>query len=348
MLDKDTLLLEEKDIIRLIKEKVGLKNFLLQLMESLETGFKRFADKRITVPVRYEFFSPVGSIASMAAADEDHFACKVVNTHPENSTKFSMPTVMATGLLLDIQTGYPIMLTESAILTALRTGATSAVATKYLANKKSKIVGIIGNGAEALAQLHAISLVKNIEKVYAYDIDENASKSFRSSAEKLLCGTTEVRISDAKTTSSESDVLVAVTSNGLNAPPVVYECWIRDGTHINAVGGCVANQVELEKSLLDKAKVVVDFRDQAICEGESQQLAQDGIFADLSEIVSKNKNSRIREDEVTVFDSVGFAMEDLQTYKLIYELAIGEGVGKIVNIAARPKHSKNLYESYFL
>jgi ornithine cyclodeaminase/alanine dehydrogenase-like protein (mu-crystallin family) len=341
-------LLEEKDIVYLIKEKIGLKNFLLQLMDSLETGFKKFADRRITVPARYEFFFPLGSIASMTAADDDYFACKIVNTHLENSTKFSMPSVLATGLLLDVQTGYPIMVTESAILTALRTGITSAIATKYLANKKSGIVGIIGNGAQALAQLHAISLIRNIEKVHAYDIDENASKSFRSSAEKLLNGTGEVIISDAKTTSSESDVLISVTSNGINAPPVVYESWIRNGTHINAVGGCVANQIELEKSLLDRAKVVVDFRDQAIYEGESQQLAKEQIYADLSEIVSQNKDSRIGEDEVTVFDSVGFAMEDLQTLKLVYDLAIDEGVGKIVNISARPRFSKNLYESYFL
>ena len=115
----------------------------------------------------------------MIAADSDYFACKIVNTHIENSAKFNMPTVMATGLLVDVQTGFPIMLTELTILTALRTGATSAIATKYLANKRSKIVGIIGNGAQALPQLHAISLVRNFRKVLAYDIDDKASESFR-------------------------------------------------------------------------------------------------------------------------------------------------------------------------
>jgi alanine dehydrogenase len=341
-------LLDEKDIVSLIKEKIGLKNFLLHLMESLETGFKMFSDKRIKVPARYELFFPLGSIATMIAADDDFFACKLVSTHVENNTKFGMPTVMATGVLSDVQTGYPIMITESTILTALRTGATSAIATKYLANKKSKVVGIIGNGAQALPQLHALSLIMEIERVYAHDTDHEASKLFKISAEKLLNGKAEIRVTDAKTTSSESDVLVAVTSNGLNSTPVIYENWIRNGTHINAVGGSVANQVELEKSLLDKAKVIVDFRDQAIYEGESQQIAKEQIYADLSEIVTRNKASCIGDHDITVFDSVGFAMEDLQAFKLVYDLAISQRVGKIVDIAARPTFSKNLYESYFL
>jgi alanine dehydrogenase len=348
MASKGTLLLEEKDIVSLIKEKIGLKNFLLQLMESLEIGFKRFTDKRIKVPARQELFFPFGSIATMVAADDESFACKLVNTHFQNSTNFDMPTVMATGVLLDVQTGYPIMLTESTILTALRTGATSAIATKYLANKKSKTVGIVGNGAQALPQLHALSLIMEIERVYAYDIDHDASKSFKISAEKLLNGKAEIRVTDAKTTSSQSDVLVAVTSNGVNSAPVIYENWIRNGTHINAVGGSVANQIELQKSLLDKAKVIVDFRDQAIYEGESQQIAKEQIYADLSEIVKGNKVSGISEQDITVFDSVGFALEDLQAFKLVYDLASSEGVGKIVDIAARPSFSKNLYESYFL
>jgi alanine dehydrogenase len=340
--------LDEKDIVSLIKEKIGLKNFLLHLMESLETGFKMFSDKRIKVPARYELFFPLGSIATMIAADDDFFACKLVSTHVENNTKFGMPTVMATGVLSDVQTGYPIMITESTILTALRTGATSAIATKYLANKKSKVVGIIGNGAQALPQLHALSLIMEIERVYAHDTDHEASKLFKFSAEKLLNGKADIRVTDAKTTSSESDVVVAVTSNGLNSTPVIYENWIRNGTHINAVGGSVANQVELEKSLLDKAKVIVDFRDQAIYEGESQQIAKEQIYADLSEIVTRNKASCIGDHDITVFDSVGFAMEDLQAFKLVYDLAISQRVGKIVDIAARPTFSKNLYESYFL
>jgi alanine dehydrogenase len=348
MHSKRTLLLDEKDIVCLIKEKIGLKNFLLHLMESLETGFKRFADKRIRVPARHEFFFPFGSIATMIAADDEFFACKLVSTHVENNIKFGMPTVMATGVLSDVQTGYPIMLTESTILTALRTGATSAIATKYLANKKSKTVGIIGNGAQALPQLHALSLIMEIERVYAHDTDRDASKLFKISAEKLLNGKAEIRVTDAKTTCSESDVVVAVTSNELNSAPVIYENWIRNGTHINAVGGSVANQVELEKSLLDKAKVIVDFRDQAIYEGESQQLTKEQIYADLSEIVTSNKASSIGDHDITVFDSVGFAMEDLQAFKLVYDLAISERVGKVVDIAAHPTFSKNLYESYFL
>jgi ornithine cyclodeaminase/alanine dehydrogenase-like protein (mu-crystallin family) len=232
-------LLEENDIIFLIKEKIGLKNFLLLLMDSIETGFKKFAEKRITVPPRYGFFFPLSSIASTTADDGDYFACKVVNTHLENVTRFNLPTVMAAGLLVDVQTGYTSMLTEATILAALRSGVTSAIATKYLANKKVSIVGIIGNGAQALPQLLAISIVKNIDKEHAYDIDKDASTSFRMSAERLLKGTAAIGISDGKTTSTESDILITITSNGTNASPVVYDCWVRNGINIKAVGGCV-------------------------------------------------------------------------------------------------------------
>jgi len=346
--DKGALLLEEQDIVYLIKEKIGLKNFLLQLMESLEAGFKKFASKKITVPARYEFLFPHGSIVPMSAADDEYFACKIVNTHPENSIKYNMPTVMGTGILVDVQTGYPTLLIESTILTALRTAITSAIATKYLANKKSKILGIIGNGAEAMPHLHAISLIRDINEVYAFDVDEKAAKSFKNSAERLMNGGAEIRLSNAETTSIESDILVTITNNEMNRMPVVFSNWIRDGTHINAVGGCSANQIELEKSLLERAKVIVDFKDQAIYEGESQQLPKGKIYADLSDIIVHNKEPRTKEDEVTIFDSVGFAMEDLQAFKLIYELSIKEGIGKRVNIAAKPRYSKNLYQSYFL
>lgn len=345
---ESTLLLEEKDIVYLIKEKIGLDNFLLQLMESIESGFKKFSNNEMRVPARDEFLFPHGSIATMHAADDEYFGCKIVNTYPGNSVKHNMPTTTGIGILLDVRTGEPKLVCEATLLTALRTAISSAIATKYLARERSKILGIIGNGSQAIPHLHAISLIRNINEVYAYDIDEKATKSFKRSAEKLLNGKAEVKMADAETTSTKSDILVTITNNEVKSMPVVYNNWIREGTHINAVGGCLANQIELEKSLLERAKVIVDFKDQALYEGESQQLPKQKIYADLSDIIANNKQARVKEDEVTIFDSVGFAIEDLQAIKLIYRLSISEGVGKSVNIVTKPKYSKNLYQSYFL
>jgi ornithine cyclodeaminase/alanine dehydrogenase-like protein (mu-crystallin family) len=345
---KGTLLLEEADIVYLIRDRIGLDGFLNQILEALERGFKEFATKQITVPSRQEFYFSKGTMESMPASDRDYFSCKIVNTHLENPSKFGVPTIIASGLLVDGLTGFPMMITESTILTAMRTGIASAIATKYLARRGSKTIGIIGNGAQALPQIHAISLVRDIKKVYAYDTDFEASKSFKRTTERLFKDLEITVASNPKSICCESDILVTATCKEKNTPPMVYNEWIYDGTHINAVGGDSPNKVELEKSLLERAKVIVDFMDQAVYEGESQQISRDKIYGDLAEIVTRIKIGRIKDDEVTIFDSVGFAMEDLQVYKLVYELAIKEGIGRRVNIASRPKYSKSIYDSYFL
>lgn len=339
---QDTLLLEESDIIHLIK-KTGLENFLNQLRDELESGFKDFFLQKIQVPPRAEFFFPQGTMESMPAKDENYFACKIVNTHLQNPLTYNLPTIIACGVLVEGKTGFPLMLTESTILTALRTGTASAIATKYLARKDSGIIGIIGNGAQSISQLHAISLVRDIKKVYAYDIDIEASHSFKKTVEKMFG--MQVILADEGVTTRESDIVVTVTCKEKNTPPVVYDKWVKAGTHINAVGGDSPNKVELEKSLIERAKLVVDFKDQAVYEGEAQQVGKDKIYSDLAHVIA---NQIQRDDnDVTIFDSVGFAMEDLVTYKMVYDLAVREKVGKRVNIASRPKFIKNLYESYF-
>ncbi len=181
-----TLLLEEADVIHLIRDKIGLQSFLQQVLKTLEKGFKQFAVNQIIVPARQEFYFNKCTMESMPASDRDYFSCKIVNTHLENPSKFGIPTIIASGLLVDGLTGFPIMITESTILTALRTGIASGIATKYLAKRDSKTIGIIGNGAQALPQIHSICLVRDIKRVYAYDIDFDASKSFKNTAEKIL------------------------------------------------------------------------------------------------------------------------------------------------------------------
>lgn len=345
---RDTLLLEEDDIVSLVKEKIGLEEFLDKLYDALEEGFGLLAAKRITVLARHEFDFAKGSILSMTAADRDHFICKVVNTHSENPSKHNIPSVIASGLLLDGETGYPMMLTESTLLTALRTGTTSAIATKYLSKRSSKTIGIIGNGVEAIPHLHAISRIRDIDKVYAYDIDKNASQSFKGSAEHIIKIVDTQIVDHVADLCEESDIIVTVTCKEKNTPPILLNKWITNGIHINAIGGAYLNQVELEKSLIDRSKLVVDFKHPPINVGERQQVSKQKIYADLSEIIMNVKGSRINDDEITIFDSVGFAMEDLQVYKLVYKLAIDNGFTKRIKIGSTPRYSKDLYRSYFL
>jgi ornithine cyclodeaminase len=182
-----------------------------------------------------------------------------------------------------------------------------------------------------------------------YDIDKEISESFKTTAKKFL-GNIDVLIgSDAEQVARKSDILVTLTTKQRDTPPLILDKWVGLGTHINAVGGDSSRQIELEKSLIQRAKLVVDFREDAIHEGESHQVGQEKIYADLSELVTNAKEGRVNDKEVTIFDSVGFGMLDLQTYKLIYKLASEENLlRKKMNVVGRPKNSKNFYESYFL
>ncbi len=344
---KGTLILEENDIIHLIKNKITLENFLKELFNVLENGFKKFAKGQIINPVRHEFYFNKGSVESMSASDEDYFSCKIVNTHKGNPINYGLPTIIANGILIDGQTGYPLMITGSTILTALRTGVASAIATKHLAKKGYNKLGIIGNGSQSIPQLHAISLVRDIESVFIYDTDILASSSFKKSAEKLFKNMKVEILLNSKEVCNKSDILVTATCKDKDTAPIVYDKWIRDGIHINAVGGDSPNKIELEKSLVERSKVIVDFQDQAVYEGESQQIFEGKIYADLSEIITGQKKGREHEDEITIFDSVGFAMEDLQVYRLIYDLAIKENIGNRVNISSIPQNCKNIYQSFF-
>lgn len=314
----------------------------------MEDGFRDFAKKQIANPPRHEFYFDKGSVEAMSASDNKYFSCKIVNTHKDNPVFYGLPTIIANGILVDGETGYPLMVTGSTVLTALRTGVASAIATKYLSNKNDKSIGIIGNGAQSLPQLHAISMVRNIENAYIYDTDEQASRSFKKSAENLFGRDLDIHIiKSPQDVCTHSDIIVTATCKDKYATPIVKNKWVSEGTHINAIGGDAPNKVELEKSLIDRSKVIVDFIDQAVYEGESQQILQSQIHSDLAKIVAGLSKGRDNEKQITIFDSVGFAMEDLQVYKLVYEMAIKENIGNMVNISSIPKYSKNIYKSYF-
>ncbi|HSA75697.1 MAG TPA: hypothetical protein VLE21_05860 [Candidatus Nitrosocosmicus sp.] len=344
---KGTLILQESEIINLINSKTTLDRFLRQLYSVMEEGFRNFAKKQIVNPPRHEFYFNKGSVEAMSASDNKYFSCKIVNTHKDNPAFYWLPTIIANGILVDGETGYPLMVTGSTILTALRTGVASAIATKYLSNRNDKTIGIIGNGAQSLPQLHAISIVRNIETVYVYDTDQHASESFKKSAKNLFKNIDINIASSPQEVCSLSNILVTTTCKDKYTAPIVKNEWVSEGTHINAVGGDSPNKVELEKSLIERSKVIVDFIDQAVYEGESQQIPQGQIYSDLAEIIAGLHTGRDNDKQITIFDSVGFAMEDLQVYKLVYEMAIRENIGNVVNISSIPKYSKNIYKSFF-
>jgi len=255
---------------------------------------------------------------------------KIVNVHPQNPKK-KLPSVMAVIVLNDPKTGVPLALMDGTWITAMRTGAASAVATKYLARKNAKTLGVVGAGFQAITQVAAISKVRKLKEIVVYDIKEKA-------VERLAKILAKEKIKIKKGSLEEvcqKDILVTATSS---REPVVKKEWIKPGTHINAIGADAPGKEELDPEILKEAKIVVDCLEQAIHSGEVNVplakgiIKKEDIFGELGEVVSGKKPGRKREDEITVFDSTGLAIQDLYTATLVYREAKRKKIGKEIKI----------------
>ncbi|ABL77618.1 ornithine cyclodeaminase [Thermofilum pendens] len=329
--------LRAEDVAHVIRE-VGLNTFLDGLINRLEEVFRRWRELKVVPRVSFHYAS--GVMEAMPASDARWYSVKIVNGHPGNPLR-GLQTVVAVGVLADVETGYPVMIADATLLTALRTGATSALATKYLARRGSENLGIIGTGAQSEFLVYSISRVANsVEKVFFYDIDPKAMEKFEKNISRL--GFELVRAGSPREVALNSDVLVtATTSKGKDR--VVLNEWVRPGTHINAVGGDAPGKTELDPAILLRSKLVVELLEQAIVEGETQSVGRDAVYAELWEVVSGLKHGRSSEEEVTVFDSVGIAVEDLATLTYLYGLAERMQVGLDLELFPRLSDPKDLF-----
>jgi alanine dehydrogenase len=255
---------------------------------------------------------------------------KIVNVHPQNP-KRGLLSVMAVIVLNDPKTGMPLALMDGTWITALRTGSASAVATKYLAKKAAKTLGVVGAGFQAITQIVAISKVKKLKEIVVYDIKEEA-------IEKLSKILAKEKIKIKKGSLEEvcqKDILVTATPA---REPIVKKEWIKPGTHINAIGADAKNKEELDPEILKVAKIVVDNFEQASHSGEINVplakglIKKENIFAELGEVVSGKKPGREKEEEITIFDSTGLAIQDLYTATLVYKIAKRKKIGKEIKI----------------
>jgi len=254
---------------------------------------------------------------------------KIVNVHPNNPKKHGLPTVMATIVLLEPETGYPICVMDGTWLTAIRTGAGAGVATKYLARPGPISVGMIGAGVQARTQLVALAEVRPISAVKVYDIVPESAEQFAKALGKLVGGRiTSVNSVDEAT--EGVDVIVTATPA---REPVLFSRHVRPGVHINAIGADAPGKQELDTEIMRRAKVVVDDMEQASHSGEVQTclreglLSRDDIYSELGDIVAGKKKGRESADEITVFDSTGLAIQDVSTALAVYWNAIKKHVG---------------------
>ncbi|MBI4285494.1 MAG: alanine dehydrogenase [Chloroflexi bacterium] len=308
-----TLLLTRKDVDGLLDMKATI--------EVVEQAFRDWALGRASMPVKAYLILERGDFRAMPAALPGAVGVKWVNVHPQNPSR-GLPTVMATMIYNDPQTGYPLAIMDATDITAYRTGAAAAIASKYLARKDSVTLGIVGAGRQAQTQLLAHAALFDFRLVKVYDIVAEAVQRFVQSFPRY-----RIQASSLEDTVA-SDIVCTVTPA---RAPIVKKEWVRPGTHINAIGADAEGKEELEPDVLKGARVVVDDLRQASLAGEinvpvSQGLFRvDEVYASLGDIVIGRKPGRHDAKAVTIFDSTGLAIEDVAVARLVYEQAKQRG-----------------------
>ncbi|HWF98605.1 MAG TPA: ornithine cyclodeaminase [Steroidobacteraceae bacterium] len=308
--------------IRRVQELVGELGpaaFIAGLAGEIEADYRRWAE--FDKSPRHATHSSVGVIELMPACDGRQYAFKYVNGHPKNTAK-GLLTVMAFGMLADVETGYPVVLSEMTLTTALRTAATSAVAARWMARAGSRVMALIGNGSQAEFQAIAFHAMQGIRELRLYDVDPAATHKLQANLARLdLRGLRVIRCSSTAEAVRGADIVTTVTADKRNAT-ILTPDMIRPGMHLNAVGGDCPGKTELHADILLRAdaRVVVEFEPQSRVEGEIQQLPADFAVTELTEVVMGRRPGRASDAEVTIFDSVGFALQDFSALRYLHRL----------------------------
>jgi ornithine cyclodeaminase len=280
-----------------------------------------------------------GVIELMPVSNDEHFSFKYVNGHPLNGLR-GMPTVMAFGVLARVDTGAPEMLSEMTLTTAVRTAAVSALAAKALARPESRIMALIGNGAQSEFQALAFHHMLGIEEVRLFDIDLKATaklmKNLAGSGLRVVCCAS---VMDAV---RGADIVTTVTADKKNAT-ILTAKMIAPGTHINAVGGDCPGKTELSPELLASANVFVEYEPQTRVEGDIQQMSADFPVTELWQVLAGQRPGRGDASEITIFDSVGFALEDFSALRYMRDRALALGLGEIIELIPNLPDPRDLF-----
>jgi ornithine cyclodeaminase len=297
----------------------GTARFMQELAREIESDFKRWS--QFEKCARHASHSEVGVIELMPACDGRLYAFKYVNGHPRN-TSVGLLTVTAFGVLADVETGYPLLLSELTLTTALRTAASSALAARHMARPDSRVMALIGNGAQSEFQAIAFHDMLGIDELRLYDVDPEATaKLERNLAGLRLPGLKLVRADSTAAAVRGADIITTVTADKRNATILTPE-MITPGMHLNAVGGDCPGKTELHRQILERpdVRVVVEFEPQSRIEGEIQQMPAQFPVIELTHVLSGTVPGRGSAAEVTVFDSVGFALEDFSALRYLHRL----------------------------
>lgn len=334
--DTGTLYLSAPEAAELVR-RLGLPHCLAHMAEHIRTDFLRWAD--FDKSARTAAHSKDGVIELMPVADDHRYSFKYVNGHPGN-TRLGLSTVMAFGVLADVDTGAPLFLSELTLTTALRTAAMSALAAKTLARPESRVMALIGNGAQSEFQALAFQHLVGITTLRVFDVDPAASAKLVANLQGsglhiTVCQSTAEAASGA-------DIVTTVTADKTMALILTPE-MIEPGMHLNAVGGDCPGKTELHGSILDAAKVFVEYEPQSRVEGEIQHKDADFPVTELWQVLRGERPGRDHAQQVTVFDSVGFALEDFSALRFMMDSAVGLGMGERMALIPQLADPKNLF-----
>ncbi|MCQ4628670.1 ornithine cyclodeaminase [Shinella sp. CPCC 100929] len=325
-----------ENMMRLVHH-IGVETMLVELTDVIEADFRRW--ELFDKTPRVASHSREGVIELMPTSDGEIYSFKYVNGHPKNMGQ-GLQTVTAFGLLAEVSTGYPVLLTEMTLLTALRTAATSAMAARHLAPKGARTMAIIGNGAQAEFQALAMKAVLGTDHVRLYDIDPLATeKAARNLAGFGLtvtaCTTPEAAIEGAQ-------IITTCTADKQYAT-ILTDNMVGGGIHINAIGGDCPGKTELHRDILLRADTFVEYPPQTRIEGEIQQMDADYPVTELWKVVSGEAQGRRDAGQITLFDSVGFATEDFSALRYVREKLKQNRFYQELDIIADPDDPRDLF-----
>jgi ornithine cyclodeaminase len=329
-----TAFLSPQHVAEIVQTR-GLAQVFAGMVETLRADFLRWNEFDKTA--RVASHSANGVIELMPIADAKTYTFKYVNGHPGNTLR-GLSTVMAFGVLADVDTGVPLLVSELTLTTALRTAATSVMAAQALARPDSRVMALIGNGSQSEFQALAFHTQMGIEELRLYDIDEAATAKLM----RNLAGTSLrlVKCSSAADAARGADIITTVTADKTLAT-IITPDMVRPGMHINGVGGDCPGKTELHADVLHMGPVFVEYAPQSRVEGDVQQMPGDFPVTELWQVLNGTATGRTSVAQVTVFDSVGFALEDYSALRFMREQAIALGIGEpllLIPVLADPKN----------
>jgi len=332
-----TTLLTTRDLGR-IAATLGLPAVIDRMVDYLDADFRRWPE--FDKCARVAAHSDVGVIELMPVSDATEYSFKYVNGHPKN-TRDGLPTVMAFGVLAEVATGRPTLLAELTLTTAIRTAATSVLAARVLARKDARVMALIGNGAQSEFQALAFHHVLGISEIRVFDVDPAATDKLVRHLVNVP-GLRVVRCASTAEAVRGADIVTTVTADKTNAT-ILTPDMIAPGMHINGVGGDCPGKTELHRDVLALSSVFVEYEPQTRIEGDLQQMPADFAVTELWQVLRGAQAGRTSDTEITVFDSVGFALEDYSALRLLRDIANELGLGETIGLIPDLDDPKDLF-----